>query len=127
MAVTTTKAIIVQIPSNSTDPSKAWLETTVTPFDTTEQRTAAVALAKVEARLNAGRVLIRVTKVDDGGSTDPLLWTITNEDKPAVMPSVKPVSLSETLSVWARVRAVVMGQPWAEGLIGQIDGKLGTD
>ena len=127
MAKTTSKAIVVQIPSNNADPAKAWLDTTVTPFATTEQRAEIMPSAKAEARLNAGRVVVRVTKVDDAGSADETQWTTTVEDKIVVLPSVREVSITDTLSVWARVRQVVMGQPWAESLIAAIDAKLGTD
>ena len=127
MAVTTTKAVVVQIPSNNADPSKAWLDTTVTPFGTAEQRAEIMPVAKAEARLSAGRVLIRVTKVDDSGSADETRWTTTVEDKIVVLPSVREVSITDTLSVWARVRQVCMGQPWAEALIEAINAKLGTD
>ena len=127
MAITTTKAVVVQIPSNNADPSRAWLDTTTTPFNTTEERAEIMPVAKAEARLNAGRVLIRVTKVDDAGSADPLQWTTTIEDKIAVLPSTKVVNISGTLSEWARVRQVCMGQPWAEALIEAINAKLGTD
>ena len=127
MAITTTKAVVVQIPSNNADQAKAWLDTTATPFATTEERAEIMPVAKAEARLNAGRVLIRVTKVDDAGSADPLQWTTTIEDKIAVLPSTKVVNISGTLSEWARVRQVCMGQPWAEALIAAIDAKLGTD
>ena len=127
MAITTSKAIVVQIPSNNADPAKAWLDTTVTPFGTAEQRAEIMPVAKAEARLNAGRVLIRVTKVDDAGSADPLQWTTTIEDKIAVLPSTKVVNISGTLSEWARVRQVCMGQPWAEALIEAINAKLGAD
>lgn len=127
MAITTTKAVVVQIPSNNADPAKAWLDTTVTPFATTEQRAEIMPSAKAEARLNAGRVVVRVTKVDDAGSADQTLWTTTVEDKIVVLPSVRAVSISATLSEWARVRQVCMGQPWAESLIAAIDAKLGTD
>ena len=127
MAITTTKQIVVQIPSNNADPAKAWLDTTTTPFNTTVERAEIMPVAKAEARLNAGRVVVRVTKVDDAGSADPLQWTTTIEDKIAVLPSTKVVNISGTLSEWARVRQVCMGQPWAEALIAAIDAKLGTD
>ena len=127
MAITTTKAVVVQIPSNNADPNRAWLDTTVTPFATTAERAEIMPVAKVEARLSAGRVVVRVTKVDDAGSADETLWTTTVEDKVAVLPSVKAVNISGTLSEWARVRQVCMGQPWAESLIAAIDAKLGTD
>lgn len=127
MAITTTKAVVVQIPSNNADPAKAWLDTTVTPFATLEERAEIMPVAKAEARLNAGRVVVRVTKVDDAGSADETQWTTTVEDKIVVLPSVREVSITDTLSVWARVRQVCMGQPWAEALIAAIDAKLGTD
>ena len=127
MAITTSKAIVVQIPTNNADPSKAWLDTTATPFATTEERAEIMPVAKAEARLSAGRVLIRVTKVDDSGSADETQWTTTVEDKIVVLPSVREVAITDTLSVWARVRQVCMGQPWAESLIAAIDAKLGTD
>ena len=127
MAITTTKAVVVQIPSNNADPAKAWLDTTVTPFATTAERAEIMPVAKVEARLSAGRVLIRTTKVDDAGSADQTLWTTTVEDKLVVLPSVREVAITDTLSVWARVRQVCMGQPWAEALIEAINAKLGTD
>lgn len=128
MAVTTTKQIVVQIPTNNPDAAKAqWMDSTATPFATTEERAVIMPLAKVEARLNAGRVLVRTTKVDDVGSTDQTLWVTTVEDRVAVLPSVKTASITDTLSTWARVRQVCMGQPWAEGLVATIDAKLGTD
>jgi len=127
MAVTTTKAVVVQIPTNNPDAAKAWLDTTTTPFATLEERAEIMPVAKAEARLNAGRVLIRTIKVDDAGSTDETLWTTTVEDKLVVLPSVKVVNIGATLSEWARVRQVCMGQPWAESLIAAIDAKLGTD
>jgi len=127
MAITTTKQIVVQIPSNNADPAKAWLDTTATPFATTVERAEIMPVAKAEARLNAGRVVVRVTKVDDAGSADQTQWTTTVEDKLVVLPSVREVAITDTLSVWARVRQVCMGQPWAESLIAAIDGKLGTD
>lgn len=127
MAVTTTKQVVVQIPSNSADPNREWLDTTATPFETADEKSAVVAAAKAEARLSAGRVLIRTTKVDDAGSTDQTLWTTTVEDKLAVVPSIKEVSISGTLSEWARVRQVLMGQTWAESLIASIEARLGTD
>lgn len=127
MAITTSKAIVVQIPTNNADPAKAWLDTTTTPFATLEQRAEIMPVAKAEARLNAGRVVVRVTKVDDAGSADQTLWTTTVEDKLVVLPSVRVVNISGTLSEWAKVRMVLMGQPWAESLIAAIDGKLRTD
>ena len=127
MAITTSKAIVVQIPTNNADPAKAWLDTTATPFATTEERAEIMPVAKAEARLSAGRVLIRVTKVDDSGSADETQWTTTVEDKLVVLPSTKVVNISGTLSEWARVRQVCMGQPWAEALIEAINAKLGTD
>lgn len=127
MAITTTKQVVVQIPTNNADPAKAWMDSTATPFATTEERAVIMPLAKVEARLNAGRVLVRTTKVDDVGSTDQTLWVTTVEDRVAVLPSVKTASITDTLSTWARVRQVCMGQPWAEGLVATIDAKLGTD
>lgn len=127
MAITTTKQIVVQVPSNNADPAKAWLDTTVTPFATTAERAEIMPVAKAEARLSAGRVVVRITKVDDAGSADETQWTTTVEDKLAVVPSTKVVNISGTLSEWARVRQVVMGQPWAESLIAAIDAKLGTD
>ena len=127
MAITTTKQIVVQIPTNNADPSRAWLDTTTAPFATLEERAEIMPSAKAEARLNAGRVVVRVTKVDDAGSADETQWTTTVEDKIVVLPSVREVSITDTLSVWARVRQVCMGQPWAEALIAAIDAKLGTD
>lgn len=127
MAITTTKAVVVQIPSNNADPAKAWLDTTETLFATVEDKAAIMPVAKVAARLSAGRVLIRTTKVDDAGSADETQWTTTVEDKIVVLPSVREVAITDTLSVWARVRQVCMGQPWAESLIAAIDAKLGTD
>ena len=127
MAITTSKAIVVQIPTNNADPAKAWLDTTATPFATTEERAEIMPVAKAEARLSAGRVLIRVTKVDDSGSADETQWTTTVEDKLVVLPSTKVVNISGTLSEWARVRQECMGQPWAEALIEAINAKLGTD
>lgn len=127
MAIVTTKQIVVQIPTNNIDPSRAWLDTTTTPFATLEDRAEIMPVAKAEARLNAGRVVVRVTKVDDAGSADETQWTTTVEDKLVVLPSVKAVSISATLSEWARVRQVVMGQPWAETLVAAINAKLGTD
>jgi len=127
MAITTTKAVVVQVPSNNADPAKAWLDTTATPFATTAERAEIMPVAKAEARLSAGRVVVRVTKVDDAGSKDETQWTTTVEDKIVVLPSVREVAITDTLSVWARVRQVCMGQPWAESLIAAIDAKLGTD
>lgn len=128
MAITTTKAVVVQIPTNNPDAAKAqWLDVDTYPFATTEEKQALMPDAKAQARLNAGRVLIRTIKVDDAGSTDETLWTTTVEDKLVVLPSVREVAITDTLSVWARVRQVCMGQPWAEALIAAIDVKLGTD
>lgn len=123
MAITTTKAVVVQIPSGDSN----WIDVHAYDFATTEEKAAIVPTAKSEARLSAGRVVIRVTKVDDAGSADETLWTTTVEDKVAVLPSVKAVNIRGTLSEWAKVRMVLMGQPWAESLIAAIDAKLGTD
>lgn len=125
MAITTTKFLVVEVPSSGTFP---WVEVSKVPFATTEERAALMPDLKAEARRSAGRVLVRTIKFDDGGKPeDATAWTLTVEDKLAVVPSIKEVSIRGTLSEWARVRQVLMGQPWAEGLIAAIDGKLGTD
>ncbi len=122
MATATIKQVVVQIPSG-----EQWLDIEKTVFGSSEERAEIMPSAKRLARLSAGRVLIRTTKVDDSGSQDETLWTTTVEEKIAVIPSAKAASLSQSLSVWALVRQVVLGQPWAEDLVGKIDAMLATD
>ena len=126
MAVTTTKQVVVQIPTNNPDATKAqWMDSTATPFATTEERAVIMPVAKAEARLNAGRVLLRTITEAVDAKTKAV--TTTTVDTVEVKPSTEALAITLTLSEWARVRQCVAGQPWAEGLVATIDAKLGTD
>lgn len=127
MAITTTKSITVQVPSGNVEPGKEWVDINTWTFATIEEKQALMPNAKTAARASAGRVIVNTYTLDDAGSADETLWTRTSEFKVAVLPSTKLVSISATLTEWAKVHMVLLGQPWASDVIASIDNKLDTD
>lgn len=117
--------LVIQIPSNNADPNKAWLEVKTIPYADTAARDAELPAATLEAKRNAGRVLLRTITEAVDAKTKAV--TTTTVDTVEVKPSTEALAITLTLSEWARVRQCVAGQPWAEGLVATIDAKLGTD